>query len=88
MPSTGGPWIDAIATTKHWLCQREFVKRYRLGFYYHDIRDRLYVAVRRIPYRELYPNFLIIGAQKSGTTSLHFYLQQHPDIFMTSFKEK
>jgi hypothetical protein len=24
------------------------------------------------------PNFLIIGAQKAGTTSLHYYLHQHP----------
>jgi len=31
----------------------------------------------------LYPNLIILGAQKSGTTSLHFYLDQHPDIFMS-----
>ena len=29
------------------------------------------------------PNFLIIGAQKSGTTSLYEYLRWHPDIFMS-----
>lgn len=28
------------------------------------------------------PNFLIIGAAKSGTTSLYRYLQQHPQIYM------
>ena len=28
------------------------------------------------------PNLLIIGAAKCGTTSLHFYLDQHPDVFM------
>ena len=28
------------------------------------------------------PTFLIIGAAKCGTTSLHFYLDQHPDVFM------
>lgn len=28
------------------------------------------------------PDFLVIGAGKSGTTSLHHYLAQHPDIFM------
>jgi hypothetical protein len=28
------------------------------------------------------PNFLVIGAAKSGTTSLHHYLSQHPEIFM------
>ena len=33
------------------------------------------------------PNFLIIGAPKSGTTSLAYYLQQHPDVFMCPFKE-
>jgi hypothetical protein len=33
------------------------------------------------------PNFLIIGAAKSGTTSLYNYLKQHPDIYMPSVKE-
>lgn len=33
------------------------------------------------------PNFLIIGAAKSGTTALHNYLKQHPEIFMSTRKE-
>lgn len=33
------------------------------------------------------PNFLIVGASKSGTTSLWRYLSQHPEIFMPWFKE-
>ncbi len=33
------------------------------------------------------PNFLIVGAAKSGTTSLYEYLNQHPDIFLPEFKE-
>lgn len=33
------------------------------------------------------PNFLIVGAAKSGTTSLYYYLRQHPDIFMPEWKE-
>jgi hypothetical protein len=33
------------------------------------------------------PDFLIVGAAKSGTTSLHYYLKQHPDIFMPVMKE-
>ena len=33
------------------------------------------------------PNFLIVGAAKSGTTSLYHYLRQHPDIFMPEWKE-
>ncbi len=33
------------------------------------------------------PNFLIIGAGKSGTTALHKYLRQHPQVFMPELKE-
>jgi len=33
------------------------------------------------------PNFLIIGAAKSGTSSLHRYLMEHPQIFMSPVKE-
>jgi hypothetical protein len=33
------------------------------------------------------PNFLVIGAAKSGTTSLYHYLAQHPDVFMSPVKE-
>lgn len=33
------------------------------------------------------PNFLIIGAPRSGTTSLHAYLAQHPQVFMSPVKE-
>ncbi len=33
------------------------------------------------------PNFLIIGAAKSGTTALYRYLSDHPKIFMSSRKE-
>lgn len=33
------------------------------------------------------PNFLVIGAARSGTTALYSYLRQHPDVFMPSAKE-
>jgi hypothetical protein len=33
------------------------------------------------------PNFLVIGAMKSGTTSLFNYLRAHPQIFMSPLKE-
>jgi hypothetical protein len=33
------------------------------------------------------PAFIIIGAMKSGTSSLHHYLRQHPEICMSSAKE-
>jgi hypothetical protein len=35
----------------------------------------------------LRPNFLVIGAQKAGTTALHGYLRQHPAVFMPGWKE-
>jgi hypothetical protein len=33
------------------------------------------------------PNFLIIGAMKSGTTALYYYLEQHPELYMSPVKE-
>lgn len=33
------------------------------------------------------PNFIIIGAGKSGTTSLYDYLDQHPEIYVSPTKE-
>ena len=35
----------------------------------------------------MWPNFLIIGVQKSGTTSLYHYLNQHPQIYLSPMKE-
>src|SRR5690349_3699828 len=37
--------------------------------------------------RRLLPDFLIIGAQRGGTTSLYNYLQAHPNIHSASIKE-
>lgn len=34
-----------------------------------------------------HPNFFLLGATKSGTTSLHYYLQQHSELFLTKQKE-
>ena len=33
------------------------------------------------------PNFFVVGFPRSGTTSLHYYLEQHPDVFVTKDKE-
>lgn len=33
------------------------------------------------------PNLFIVGHPRSGTSSLHYYLSQHPDIFMSAIKE-
>jgi hypothetical protein len=33
------------------------------------------------------PTFLVVGVAKGGTTSLHYYLRQHPDVFVAPAKE-
>jgi sulfotransferase family protein len=35
----------------------------------------------------VWPNFLVIGVAKSGTTSLYHYLLQHPDVYLPKIKE-
>ncbi|MDX1395609.1 MAG: sulfotransferase [Gemmatimonadota bacterium] len=36
---------------------------------------------------DLLPNLIVIGAMKTGTSSLQFYLRQHPEVFMSAEKE-
>ena len=33
------------------------------------------------------PDFLVVGAARSGTTSLHSYLSQHEEIYLPGLKE-
>lgn len=33
------------------------------------------------------PNFFVVGFPRSGTSSLYSYLKDHPDIYMSKFKE-
>lgn len=35
----------------------------------------------------IWPNFFIVGAASSGTTSLYTYLKQHPEVFLPALKE-
>lgn len=50
------------------------------------VRSRL--AARRVTaYRRVLPNFMIIGAQRSGTSSLYKYLGRHPHIAPSLRKE-
>ena len=39
------------------------------------------------PSHPVRPNFIIAGASRSGTTSIYYYLRQHPEIFMPETKE-
>ena len=34
-----------------------------------------------------FPNLFLVGAPKSGTTTLHFWLNCHPKVFMSDNKE-
>ena len=36
-----------------------------------------------MPGNPLRPNLFLVGAMKAGTTSLHNYLDAHPEVFMT-----
>jgi len=36
---------------------------------------------------KIIPDFLIVGAAKAGTTSLFYYLDEHPEIFLPEIKE-
>lgn len=47
--------------------------------------ERVDVASRRL--RAALPHFLILGAAKCGTTSLHAWLSRHPQILMSTPKE-
>jgi hypothetical protein len=37
--------------------------------------------------RRVLPDFVIVGAQKAGTTSLYAYLRAHPNVLPAAFKE-
>jgi len=39
------------------------------------------------PFWRMRPRFLIIGAQKAGTTALHYYLARHPSLYSGARKE-
>jgi hypothetical protein len=36
---------------------------------------------------EIWPNFFIVGAARAGTTSLYYYLNEIPGVYMSKFKE-
>jgi hypothetical protein len=54
-----------------------------------DAGHRARAAIARAAGREnvRLPNFLIVGAEKCGTTSLYQYFKQHPDVYLPAKKE-
>ncbi len=52
------------------------------------VRRGVYASYRRATTGgRMLPTFLIIGAQKAGTTSLHQFLAEHPDVGRPATKE-
>jgi hypothetical protein len=51
------------------------------------VRDIIFKYRQATWSKRAFPSFIIIGAQKSGTTSLFFYLSQHPQITPSCKKE-
>ncbi len=37
--------------------------------------------------KEMKPNFFVVGAAKSGTTSVYNYIKPHPDVYLSPIKE-
>lgn len=55
-----------------------------------DIRSRLAsdrTAEGSMQQAKGFPNLFLVGAPKCGTTSMAFYLGQHPEVFVPSLKE-
>jgi len=52
------------------------------------LKDKLRLAPRRLTaFARVLPDFIIIGAHKSGTTALYDYLIEHPNVLAASDKE-
>jgi hypothetical protein len=52
-----------------------------------EFMEHLTAAQKKIDTIQPRPNFFIAGVPKAGTTSLHEYLRQHPQVFMPDYKE-
>lgn len=70
-------------------------ERMEKSFFKRAVRDRIRPYAKDIVWRyrkatagkRVFPDFVIIGAQKSGTSSLYHWLRQHPQL-KTSFKKE
>ncbi len=57
-----------------------------MGMY--ELVFKLTIQYRKLTWRSrMQPDFLIVGAMKCGTTSLHYYLAQHPQLMPAFMKE-
>ena len=51
------------------------------------LSDRIFISRRIQGLKMPLPNFLFIGTGKAGSTSLYYYLNEHPDVYMSPVKE-
>ncbi|MGL5796372.1 MAG: sulfotransferase domain-containing protein, partial [Waterburya sp.] len=84
--------FDALANLAELLTQEnkvlEAIALFRQAIYYKTISH--YPALAQLKWqmpKEKAPDFIIIGAGKSGTTSLYKYLEYHPQILLPNKKE-
>ena len=55
---------------------------------YYRLKNKLAFPYRYLTASERsLPHFIIVGAMKAGTTSLFYYLSQHPELFASIRKE-
>ncbi|WP_019507957.1 tetratricopeptide repeat protein [Pleurocapsa sp. PCC 7319] len=66
----------------------EAIDCYRTGCYQEAIHAYPYLAkLDWKEQKECGPDFIIAGASKSGTSSIHYYLSRHPQILLSHKKE-
>lgn len=67
---------------------KEAIDCYRTGCYQETIQAYPYLAeLDWKKQKECGPDFIIAGASKSGTSSIHYYLSRHPQILLSHKKE-
>ncbi len=72
-----------------------FIKNYKAliktiypdGLSHFLLHNSWFLDLRILKIKKIMPNFVIIGAAKSGTTSLYSYLQNNKKIFLSYIKE-
>lgn len=71
------PVLNAIDAWKRWVPRRR----------QQQVLEARVAARRRLDPRRPLPDFLVIGAQRSGTSSLYKYLEHHPCVLSSLRKE-
>jgi len=60
---------------------------YSTGVFIWNLLRECVIGIRRLFGMGALPDYIIIGAQKAGTSSLQGYISRHPDVAVSSIKE-